>query len=191
MNKTEINRYLFFEFGVEGEEDQVSDTWPFELRFLDVVDLGDEQINVFHFTEDNDEYFVLDGNALNFQSTEGMSLEDLRALLLGSKWIGRRDPIDLNTTRIGDELVPPTPVRRAAIMEIIEKSFGKDRTVRILEGLLLRGHGQYLALVQDELSSEIFVVGSDITPYPVRLIEGLESRLLSFGVGEMLSKHYL
>jgi hypothetical protein len=191
MNKTEINRYLFFEFGVEGEEDQVSDTWPFELRFLDVIELDDEQIKVFHFTEDTDEYFVLDGNALDFQPTGGMSLDDLRVLLLGSKWIGRRDPIDLNTARIGDELVPPTPIRRAAILEIIEKSFGKDHTVRILEGLFLREQGQYLALVQDELSSQIFVVGSNIAPYPVRLIEGLGSRLLSIGVGEMLSKHYL
>ena len=39
--KTEINGYLFLEFGVEGDESSVSVDWPFELRKERGYDRGD------------------------------------------------------------------------------------------------------------------------------------------------------
>lgn len=31
-NKIEINRYLYYKFGHDGVEDEVSESWPFELN---------------------------------------------------------------------------------------------------------------------------------------------------------------
>lgn len=70
--KVELNGYLFLEFDVDGDESQVSEDWPFELRKL----VETSELTVFEFHED-EPYFALAGDSLNFLSQAGMTVDDL------------------------------------------------------------------------------------------------------------------
>src|SRR5262245_34166842 len=112
-DKADINRYLFYEFGTAGDESQISENWPFTLRFVGMLDPGGTDGEVYEFSAGEDIYFAVTGDGLNFYPTAGMTIEDLRLQVRGARWIGRSNPIDSNTSRIGDDAVPPAMVRRA------------------------------------------------------------------------------
>lgn len=185
-SKRDINEYLFYEFGIDAAGAQISDTWPFELRDAGVIVVDEETLEVFEFTEGDDTYFAVAGDALNFYPSWGMTIDDLRLQISGARWIGQREPIDLNTSRIGDESVPPTVTRREAIREIALRALGNGSNIRILEGLFLRRDGTYLALVEDTSSGEAYVVGSGIDPHPARFPDASKWRRLAVAVGELL-----
>src|SRR5262245_1929775 len=99
----DLNEYLFYEFGFDDEADEsrISDSWPFQLRRIALVD----DAPVFEFDDDDEPYFALVAGALNFLPKAGMDVNALRLQLTGGCWIGKRDPIDLNLSRLGDPSV--------------------------------------------------------------------------------------
>ena len=186
-SKEDINLYLFYEFGVEGEETGVAEDWPFELRQVGRITAGQYESDVFEFSYDGERYFTLDLDGLTFYPAEGITLEQLEQQEAGSKWIGQHEPVDLNTARIGDDSVPRTPERRAAILDLASQSLNTPPdNVRILEGLFFRNAQTYLALVQKRDTGENYVVGSNLEPYQVASPQYSEWRQLSLAVGEML-----
>src|SRR4051812_724628 len=122
QSKRDINLYLFYEFGMEGEEEQVAEDWPFELRNVGSIRADIYESDVYEFSDDEGIYFAYELDGLTFYPAEGLSIEQLQLQEEGSRWIGRHDSIDLNTVRIGDDAVPRTPERRAAIMELASRS---------------------------------------------------------------------
>ena len=186
-SKEDINLYLFYEFGLEGEETDVSEEWPFELRHVSRITAGQYESDVFEFTYEGDRYFTLDLDGLTFYPSEGMTIEQLEQQEAGSIWIGQHEPVDLNTARIGDDAVPRTPERREAIMALASRSLNTPSdNIRILEGLFLRNGQSYIALVQKRDSAENYVVGNTFAPYQVGSPQDSEWRRLSLAVGEML-----
>jgi hypothetical protein len=65
--KTELNGYLFLEFGFDGDESQVREDWPFVLSEVGSAD-GD---HVFSFECDEEEYYAISGASLSFQRKDG------------------------------------------------------------------------------------------------------------------------
>jgi hypothetical protein len=82
---------------------------------------------------------------MNVLPVAGMSLDDLRMQEIGSEWIGRRDPVDLDTSRLGDESVPSARERRERLQGLVERSVPRGR---LAEGLFLVTNGSYVALAE-------------------------------------------
>jgi hypothetical protein len=187
QSKRDINLYLFYEFGIEGDEAQVSDDWPFELHKVGRVSVGSHESQVFEFSDSEQTYFALDVGGLNFYPSEDMTIEQLQLQEQGRFWLGQREPIDLNTVRIGDDSVPRTPHRRSAIEEMAASALQITRSnIRILEGLFLKKDQTYLALVEKVDSGEVYALGSNLEPYRVNLPGGSDWRRLSLAVGYAL-----
>src|SRR4051794_39639268 len=149
QNRKDINLYLFYEFGVEGDEDQVSEHWPFELRNVGSMEACNAKSDVYEFANDGETYYAFDLDGLTFCPVEGLSLEQLQLQEEGSRWIGAHELVDLNTVRISDDAVPRTPERRSAILELASRSLGTQvENIRIVEGLFLKQGQTYLALVE-------------------------------------------
>ena len=130
------NLYLFFELGFdEGHEpSEVGDDWPFAL-----VPVGTLRgVAVYEIQLDGERHFVT-ANPANVFPAAGMEAADLEVAWAGQAWIGERDPIDLGTSAIGHEAVPPGPERRRACEALAAGA-------PLLEGLYLRATGEYLVL---------------------------------------------
>ena len=184
--KKQLNEYLAAEYGFE-DETQVSDHWPFELHLLGTISLPDHSMCVFEFWDGTASNFAFAGQSLGCFATEGMSFDQFRLLVLGSRWIRSRQPVDLNTSRVGDGVTPAVYERRAAIQELAAQAWPDDHQPRILEGLFLQQTRAYLALVERAASREQVVVGSGIEPQPVHLTTGSAWQKLAFGIGEMIA----
>jgi len=188
--RREVNEYLFYEFAFDGESDSdeaaISDGWPFDLREIGMVGSPAGERRVYEFADEGEEFFAFGRSHFSVLPKAGMTLADLRLQERGSAWIGRRDPVDLNTVRIGDDTVPPTNERRAAIERLAAGQFDDGSVLRILEGLYLRTTGSYLALVQDTVSNEAKVLGTDIAARSVGLHEASPWRRLALTVDKML-----
>ena len=78
----DLNSYLFYEFGVDGEESSISETWPFTLRPVGNI----EGRTVLEF-DDDEPFFALAGPGFNFLPKQGMSVDDLALQFVGSDWI--------------------------------------------------------------------------------------------------------
>jgi hypothetical protein len=181
--KTEINAYLFIEFGVEGDESKVSGDWPFELETL----LEGPDLTVFAFQAD-EACFALADESLNFLPQAGMTVDDLLLQRSGASWIGARDPVDLSEVRLGDPAVPSTVERRRRLEALGADAFPAE-TVRILEGLFLRTEQRYLALFGRSVTEEAAITGLPETPpIPVPFPLASAWRRLAWGVGHWLKQ---
>src|SRR5438477_374556 len=94
-SKAQINEYLFYEFGVNGEESRVRDDWPFELEPLGEFHVGDEPIDLYRFEDAGDAYFAVAGESLTFYPVDDMTPEQLVLQRVGGRWIRESEPIDL------------------------------------------------------------------------------------------------
>jgi hypothetical protein len=182
-----INEYLFYEFGYDLQYDPsaIADDWPFELQMVGTIHSLREWLEVFEFAADGEIYFVLSGDTLAFYPVAEMTLEDLQLQHNGTVWIAHQDPIDLTTSRIGDDLVPSIDERRAAI-EDLGASAGVSP--RIIEGLYLRNTGTYLAFIEDPRTGTGLMVGNGIEPQAVGFAQASAWRRLALGVGRMLQE---
>jgi hypothetical protein len=179
--KTIVNDYLFLEFDVDGDESRVSQDWPFELRKL----VETPELTVFEFHDDQ-AYFALAGDALNFLPQSGMSVDDLMLQQSGAKWIGARDPVDLSEVRLGDAAVPPGSERRRHL-EALGAATAPGEAVEILEGLFLLTEQRYLALFKRSGQPEAVVGGlPDAVPIAVPFPQASSWRRLAWGVGRWL-----
>src|SRR5689334_10223181 len=92
--KARINAYLFYEFGIEGEETSVNEEWPFRLREILGLAIGATDLRMFAFSNGYDTFFVEVGASLSFWMADGMSTENLELYALGANWIAERQPVD-------------------------------------------------------------------------------------------------
>jgi hypothetical protein len=180
--RLELNHYLFLEFGVDGDESSVTETWPFRLQ---LVHEG-EDLTVFEFEEDKP-YFAIAGDALDFMSQAGMTVHDLLKQHRGSVWIGSRGPVDLDTSRLGETAVPPA-IQRRKELELLGSQNAPGQAVEILEGLYLEAEAKYLGLFRVRGSEEVFVAGLVGAPISVPFPAASAWRRLAWGVGSWLQQ---
>ena len=176
----DLNDYLFLEFGMEGEETSISETWPFSLRRLG--EIGDKVI--FEFDDDNESFFAIGGPCLDFLPKNGMSIDDLALQFVGSEWIAAQDPVSLEESRIGDDSIPSGIERRRALEELGRHTTGDPRA-EIMEGLFLRNSRRYLGLFRG-LNQLEAVVGGLETPISVGHDRCSALRRLAWGVGQWI-----
>lgn len=171
-----INEYLFYEFGLDGEEDarRIARDWPFALRPVATADGQD----LFAF-EDDEPYFVVTQPSLRFFPAAGMSADDIILQQQGSRWLAAREPVDLATSRIGAPGVPSLPARRAALQALAAEHG------QLLEGLFLVDSRQYLCLTATE-SGDTVVLGLKGSPIVVGFPACSAWRRLAWGVGQWL-----
>jgi hypothetical protein len=181
--RTALNEYLFFEFDVDGDEERVSEDWPFELTKL----FESPELTVFAFHAD-EAYFALADESLNFLPQAGMSLDDLLMQRSGANWIGARDPINLSVVRLDDPSVPSTIERRQRLEALAAETLPGE-TVKILEGLFLCSEQRYLALLERSAADEAVIVGlPGSSQVPVSFPLASAWRRLAWGVGHWLKQ---
>jgi hypothetical protein len=185
----DINEYLFYDFGpgLEEDEHRISDDWPFVLDPVGSFPVGRGTYQVYRFTDDGDAFYVLDGPALLSVPADGMTLEDLRREQQGGSWIAQGDPVDLNTSRIGDERVPPAPERRAAIVQLARNLVNVEAPI-MHEGLFLMTGQTYLALVEDPTTGQEYVLSSEWGARPSVRPDLRAYRRLALTVGLLLDR---
>jgi len=174
-----INEYLFWEFGLDlkSDPDRISTDWPFKLRLLP----GGKRLVVFEFIDGEEGYFATAKPDFMFYRKAGMTVEDLIVQEEGSTWIGARDPIGLEMSRLGDSLVPSSLERRVRIEQLATEALGVD-SCEILEGVFLRKESSYLALAR-ATGTDAYVVGLPDTVVSVPFPEASPGRRLAWGVG--------
>ena len=185
--KREINEYLFYEFGfdIEEEEVRIREDFPYELSFIGEFKRDEEQIKVYEFRDERISNVVLYGNGISVYEKEEMELEDLYFQTVGSAWIGEKNIVDLNTSKIGYDNIPSLNVRRLEIEKLVIDSCHLKNKPTILEGLFFVESQQYLALV--ESGEEKIVIGLGIVEY-IHKFKGLSHwRLLSWAVGRLIN----
>ena len=142
-----LNEYLAAEFGIGEGADHVSDAGPFALAHVRSFVLMSQSTHVFEFQHEGMAYFAVAGAPLSFYPAAGMSAADLEIQFRGAAWIAEQDPIDSNSSAIGDERVPSAVERRSRLRAIAIAQTGREDS-EVLEGLFLRKTGMCLALVQ-------------------------------------------
>ncbi len=180
--KAELNEYLFYEFGMDldGDPSRISDSWPFVLTPVGIFD--DEYF--FEFEADGEGYYAIYGRPIRMHSRDGTLAEILREIR-GRRWIGERDPVDLDTTRGEHPVIPRLPERRAEI-ERLANAMRPGVSVRILEGLFLERSQEYLALVQFAGEGVVAVIGNSICIVNINAGTLSPSKVLSRAIGEHL-----
>jgi hypothetical protein len=179
--KTEVNAYLFMEFGVDGDESKVSEDWPFRLERL----LQSPELTVYEFQAD-EAYFALADESLNFLPQAGMTVDDLLLQRSGATWIAARDPVDLSVVRLGDPAVPSIAERRRRLDALGAEVFPGENA-KILEGLFLRTELRYLALFGTSATEDAMIAGlPDAPAIPVPFPRASAWRRLAWGVGHWL-----
>lgn len=179
--RREINEYLALEWGLEGRE--VADDAPFNLSHVADLVIGTRAVALFTFEADGDRYFATGGTHFSFSAAGEMSAEDYHFQEVGAAAIAQRDPVDLNTSRLGDPSVPPAVERRQAIHEMVQAAGLKPTEVTVKEGLFLVADGGAAALVETADGSRLAIVDGETAPVdPV--MHGLSSwRQLAHTVG--------
>ncbi len=183
MTKKDINEYLYYEFGTEGDESYISEEWPFHLHLVGSLTLRGERTDFYEFTDGEMDYYAQEGF---FFPKAGMTLEDLLLQDLGQQWIGGQNPVDLNTAIIGDDRVPRMIDRRRNIEALARKALGESAVFNIAEGLFLRQTSSYLALLETSAEGNAVVVGTNLNPITVGFPEASTYRRLSYALGKLL-----
>lgn len=184
-DKRDINRYLYYEFGEDGDASEISEDWPFQLSVVGSFTTAEGETEVFHFADDDQEYFAVAGRSLTYYPRGGMELAHLRLQSVGSSWIARQDPVDLNTSILAEDSVPPSVERRRHIEDIAGQHLG-DAPFSILEGLFLRSTGKYLALVQPADNDKASIVGTNIVVRNIPFPSASPWRRLAVGIGNLV-----
>jgi hypothetical protein len=185
-DKKKLNEYLFLEFGLEGDLPSVSEDWPFQLRNFATIRQRGEEISVYVFASESEEYFAISPEC-NFYRVAGMTARDLQIQMNGSTWIGDREPITFETVFLGDSSVPSTKERETAIRQLVDKILGHQIGYEILDGFYLRSTGMYAALIKTEETIEL-ILSDRFEPRRVGFPEASPWRRISFGIGELLSE---
>jgi hypothetical protein len=177
--KREINAYLTIEWDLD--VDEASDADPFELH--PVGQAPNTGHVVYSFADGDESFFAFSGPTVGFLPAAGMTFAQLRLQLLGAGWIADHEPVDLNTSRIGDPEIPSAVDRRAHIAAMIETAGLDPATSRVLEGLFLTSSRRFLALVETS-SGDVHVLLDGVRlPNPSDAPSASPWRRLSVAVG--------
>lgn len=180
--REDLNRYLFFEFAIEGDESQVSDVWPFQLREAGQT----PELMVFELDHE-EPYWALAGSSLNFFPKAGMTFEDILLQRSGSAWIDARDPVDLSVSRPDDSTVPPM-LERYRLLQTMAESANIGADFEILEGLFLRKENLPLGLFRSKGEVTARLIGISAEPIIVPFPDASPWRRLAWGVGRWLAQ---
>jgi hypothetical protein len=183
MTKIDVNKYLYYEFGMDGDESSVSEDWPFQLHSIGCLELQGERTEFYEFTDGKTDYYAQEGF---FFPKAGMTIDDLYIQDKGQKWIDEQEPMDLNTSVIDDDRVPPLFERRKNIEEMGRKLLGDSTDFKVVEGLFLRKNGTYLALLKIHNQANAVVIGTSLSPISVSFREASSYRRLSHAIGKLL-----
>lgn len=204
--RLEINRYLYYELGLDEEENRVSASWPFQLHEIrdtkGVTDAWQPQVRLFRFSHAASVFLVEveAGRPTSFWLGEGLTIDDLRLYRLAVAWITNHKVIDLDQAKPATPGIPVVADRRRAITETATASLhssGKVKStnleIQILEGLFLPSQNRYLALVAEgregqAKTNQWFVVGSGVDPHVIEHPESAPWPRLMSVVGEMLER---
>lgn len=197
--KREINEYLFYEFSFDLENDvsSVTEEWPFTLHYVGGLDLPSRR-EFFRFSDGEDDYYATGGDHFGFLPALGMELDDLKAIILGIRWIDEHDPITLNMSLLGDDSIPRVPERRAAIenlarevlgSRLVMEELGKAKELNILEGLFLRRTREYISLIgyEDEERPDILIKANTL-PVEVGFRRAAPYRRVGWAIGQLLKR---
>lgn len=186
-----LNEYLFYEFGhdLNADPSSISPTSPFQLEFLGTLDEEGRDLEVFSFEFDGEAFFVIDGPSLEAQHAGGMSLSDLQAMRVGSRWIAAQDPVDLSMSLPGDTDVPANKNRAADILALASKAGLDEGATVIAHGLYLRRTGAYLAAVHAGDPTETWLVGTDREPTQLPLPDASAPQRLAAFIGMELGSN--
>lgn len=179
----DINEYLFYEFGMDGDNDEslISETWPFALKLV-----GDVEGRLVYEFDEDEPFFALAKPTFNFLLKKGMSVGDLTLQFLGKDWIADQDPVDLSQSLLSDTSVPSGLERARALRTLGAQALGVlPEEVRILEGLYLRSKQCYLGLFSVSNTVEATIVGLDSLIH-VNYPEWSPWQRLGWGVGKWL-----
>jgi hypothetical protein len=186
--KRELNEYLLHEFGFYTEEQSerpVSEDWLFALELALSFEHAGVLHRVFSFGYEGEAYYAVSANYLDFFPLAGVDTEALKCQLIGPSWIGSRNPVNLDTIRIGDPAIPALADRRRRFRELAER-LQSGVSAEILEGLFLLATNEHLGLVQFAGEAMSHIVGDSITfrniPYP----RAGAWRRLSIGIGRLV-----
>jgi hypothetical protein len=183
--KREVNEYLFYEFCYDlgHEPSEVAEDWPFQLKELGTIRTHEGERRLFEFVYKGDPYVVVSGPITASYPAAGMKPGDFEIQLDGGEWLEQQGPVDLKTSVLGDDNVPPQPERKAAILSLAAPA---TRNPHICIGLYLRTTGRYLALVEDRDTGEAILIGTDVVPRNVGFPEASPGRRLAYAVGLLL-----
>ena len=169
----------------DGSETVATETFPFELRLAHTFLLASQAVRIFEFENEADRYFASAGRALDYAPCAGMSALDFEVQIRGAAWIATHDPIDADTSVIGDDAIPSVMSRRAHMRELATEATGLENAA-ILEGLFLRTRGEYLVLV--DKPGELAIVLSDaLAPLDAPFPNASPWRRLSYVIGKKLA----
>ncbi len=189
----EINEYLFYEFGKDLEEDEskISQNWPFVLKDKGSFHANEREFYVYEFSDEDDEYYVIDGESLTYVDKSDLSLEELRLEQIGYCWIKRREPIDIDTVILGEEKIPGTTQRKNEIEMLAKEAIGGEEKFSILEGLYLKDNGSYLAIVERKSDKQADIIGTEIKAEPAPCSKASAYRRLAIAIGAMVETNRL
>lgn len=187
MGLKNYNQYLYFEFGWfdEDEESRISEDWPYKISPVAELEVNRTQTKILEFQENEETYYLVDGDSLNFYQKDGLSLKTLRMLLEGSSWIGEKDPVDLNTMDKRDPGIPSIPQRKDYLFRLWEEYFG-DKKMLIHEGLYLKKTKKYVALGVHQHDQKVNVFGDGIIVRNVPFETLSASKRLSIAIGKLI-----
>lgn len=184
FRQQDLNEYLKLEFGVNGPESNVSANWPFELKFETKVGSGQNTEYIFSFTSNGRKFIARHGRILDFSSAEDFDVNDAEHQKLGKSWIGAKDPVDLNTTVLGQN-VPYPKDRRIAITELAS-AYGESGNFEIIEGLYFKKTQEYPALLRFD-DGGYCVVGDSLHIPRFKTRKKSKVAIISAAVGRALS----
>jgi hypothetical protein len=183
MTEKDVNEYLYYEFGIDGDASSISDDWPFHLQSVGSLQLRGQLIEFYEFTDEETDYYAQEGF---YFPKAGMILDDLYFQSIGEQWISEQGALDLDTTIIGDDQVPSLIERRSNIEALAKKALGDSAVFNVAEGLFFRKTNSYLALLENDTPDYSIVVGTDLYPISVGFPEATSFRRLSYAVGKFL-----
>ena len=189
---TVYNTWLYIEFGVGDKFNahECSDSWPFKLVPVGEVQLGGEPAKVFQFSARGLKWYLVHGKSLSVYQACNLTPKHFKRFLVGNHWLGINEPVDLNTSVLGDPAVPGTQLRKKHIQKLAQKYLPKS-DLTIPEGILLKKSQEYVALVTEQHTGASHVVSNNVILKNVPYRNLNPWKRLSLGIGTLIATNKL
>lgn len=187
VTKTDINRYLYYEFDMDMDDEPLSsinDEWPFKLTLEGSFEINKNTIELYRFEDYSESYYLTSGQGLSYFPVLDFDLDTIRRELLGSYYILSQDfSVMDGESESGD---PAIIVKEKAINELAKQI--SDETPTILEGLYFFETKTYLALVQYPNETVAHLVSKEFCYKDIPHESATPFRRLSIGLGFLIEQ---
>lgn len=185
VTKTDINRYLYYEFDMDMDDEPLSsinEEWPFKLNLEGSFEINKNKIELYKFNDFSESYYLTSGQGLSYFPVLDFDLDTIRRELLGSYYILSQDfSVMEGENESGD---PAIAVKEKAINELAKQI--SDEVPTILEGLYFFETKTYLALVQYPNETTAHLVSKDYCYKDIAHETATPFRRLSIGLGLLI-----